>query len=133
MITRYKPKNITRVVNHARCCKGYAPDDDNFCQAQCLERPCLHGACVEPDVCSCNPGFSGPTCNEVGCPGGNWGPDCSEECLCENGARCEPHTGQCLCPPGFTGERKSSYLLPFSIYLHFPHLSLMLIDGQKSF
>ena len=22
---------------------------------------------------------------------------------CKNGGRCEPHTGQCLCPPGWKG------------------------------
>ena len=28
-----------------------------------------HGRCAEPDVCRCDPGFSGEKCNEVGCPG----------------------------------------------------------------
>ena len=35
--------------------------------------------------------------------GGNWGPDCSKACPCKNGGRCEPHTGQCLCAPGWKG------------------------------
>ena len=36
-------------------------------------------------------------------PGGKWGPDCSKDCPCQNGGRCEPHTGKCLCPPGWKG------------------------------
>ena len=36
-------------------------------------------------------------------PDGNWGTDCSRPCPCRNGGRCEPHTGQCLCPPGWKG------------------------------
>ena len=35
--------------------------------------------------------------------GGNWGPGCSKPCPCENGGRCEPHTGKCLCAPGWKG------------------------------
>ena len=101
MVTRVKPKEIMRVVNHHRCCQGFAADG-NRCEPVCTER-CLHGGCVEPDTCSCEPGFSGATCAEVGCPGGNWGPDCSEPCPCQNAGLCQPHTGKCLCPPGFEG------------------------------
>ena len=39
----------------------------------------------------------------MGCPGGNWGPDCSNECPCKNNGRCEPHTGKCICLPGWDG------------------------------
>ncbi|GFU53094.1 multiple epidermal growth factor-like domains protein 10 [Trichonephila clavipes] len=42
------------------------------------------------------------TCDEV-CNFGTWGLDCTETCVCKNGAICLPVTGQCLCTPGWQG------------------------------
>lgn len=39
----------------------------------------------------------------TGCDAGRFGRDCAELCECD-GAPCDPTTGQCLCPPGKTGE-----------------------------
>jgi len=104
LVTRYREENVTRVVNIRSCCPGYEPDGQGYCKAVCQESCGSHGVCSEPDVCRCDPGFSGQTCQEIGCPGGNWGPDCSKVCPCQNGGRCEPHTGRCLCSPGYTGS-----------------------------
>jgi hypothetical protein len=39
-----------------------------------------------------------------GCPNGKWGSDCLNKCIrCFNGAVCHAETGECICPPGFTG------------------------------
>ncbi|XP_071799332.1 tyrosine-protein phosphatase Lar-like isoform X2 [Asterias amurensis] len=40
------------------------------------------------------------------CPSGYWNPDenCLLECsICLNGGMCHPRSGQCICPPGFSG------------------------------
>jgi len=103
LVTRYKQENVTRVVNVRSCCPGYEPDGKGFCQAVCKESCGSHGTCSEPEICRCDPGFSGEKCNVVGCPGGNWGPGCSKPCPCKSGGRCEAHTGQCICGPGWKG------------------------------
>lgn len=103
LVTKWRTENVTRVVNKPHCCKGFKHDGEGHCQAIC-KVPCgTHGTCVQPDICECEPGFSGELCDVVGCPGGNWGPNCGHTCPCLNGGRCEPHTGRCMCPPGFTG------------------------------
>ncbi|XP_043244184.1 receptor-type tyrosine-protein phosphatase mu-like [Amphibalanus amphitrite] len=41
-----------------------------------------------------------------GCPAGRFGPDCRERCpYCLHGGQCHDVTGQCVCPPGFYGDR----------------------------
>ena len=37
------------------------------------------------------------------CPYGQYGMNCSEKCLCQNNARCDPVNGICTCAPGFMG------------------------------
>uniref|UniRef100_A0A8D2M6L8 Multiple EGF-like-domains 6 n=1 Tax=Zonotrichia albicollis TaxID=44394 RepID=A0A8D2M6L8_ZONAL len=39
------------------------------------------------------------------CPDGFYGLECRQACDCLNGAHCDPVTGQCQCPPGWTGAR----------------------------
>ena len=60
---------MTRVVNVRSCCPGYEHDGKGFCQAVCKESCGKHGSCSEPEICRCDPGFSGEKCNVVGCPG----------------------------------------------------------------
>uniref|UniRef100_G1PLR7 EGF-like domain-containing protein n=1 Tax=Myotis lucifugus TaxID=59463 RepID=G1PLR7_MYOLU len=39
------------------------------------------------------------------CPDGLWGPECQVSCgPCENGGQCNKKTGNCDCPPGYTGK-----------------------------
>ncbi len=39
------------------------------------------------------------------CPAGRFGSDCQDRCYCLNGAQCDRQTGQCVCQPGWTGQR----------------------------
>lgn len=103
LVTRWKEENTTRVVNVRSCCPGYQNNGKGYCKPICEQSCGTHGHCAQPNICSCEPGFSGEQCQDVGCPGGKWGPDCSKDCPCKNGGRCEPHTGKCLCPPGWKG------------------------------
>ena len=69
LVTRFREENVTRVVNVRSCCPGYSPDGKGYCKAVCQESCGAHGHCAEPDVCRCDPGFSGDKCQDVGCPG----------------------------------------------------------------
>lgn len=37
------------------------------------------------------------------CPEGFYGTGCHQHCLCQNGGTCDPTTGHCTCPMGWTG------------------------------
>ena len=37
------------------------------------------------------------------CKPGTWGPDCSKQCPCKNGATCDPESGKCSCSAGWLG------------------------------
>ncbi|XP_070566749.1 uncharacterized protein [Ptychodera flava] len=39
----------------------------------------------------------------LGCPEGYYGIDCSEHCICKNGATCHALIGSCMCAPGWQG------------------------------
>uniref|UniRef100_A0A3P9PU63 Platelet endothelial aggregation receptor 1 n=1 Tax=Poecilia reticulata TaxID=8081 RepID=A0A3P9PU63_POERE len=79
----------------AKTCKG-------SCQPRC---PCQNeGRCKGNGVCACLAGWTGSICTEQ-CPEGRFGKNCSEECVCHNGAKCDPLTGRCQCREGFTGNR----------------------------
>lgn len=43
--------------------------------------------------------------SSTACPDGFYGIECREACECLNGASCDHVTGQCHCPPGWTGPR----------------------------
>ncbi|XP_066269375.1 angiopoietin-1 receptor-like [Branchiostoma lanceolatum] len=41
-----------------------------------------------------------------GCEVNKWGPGCTRECPnCFHGGMCHSDTGECICPPGFRGDR----------------------------
>jgi len=101
METRWKPENISRMVNIESCCPGYESRDGR-CHPSCT-RPCVNGVCSKPGTCTCTSGFSGPQCDVIGCSGGRWGPNCKEDCKCKNGGHCHHSTGACTCPPGYQG------------------------------
>lgn len=100
-IPKWREETIERVINVAKCCQGYEVTGKT-CSPVCSQS-CVNGKCVEPETCACLPGFSGVACSEVGCPNGNWGPDCSQPCPCENDGHCEPKSGLCQCLPGYEG------------------------------
>ncbi|GAA6109031.1 multiple epidermal growth factor-like domains protein 6 isoform X2, partial [Tachysurus ichikawai] len=37
------------------------------------------------------------------CVEGTYGVGCNSVCVCQNGGRCDPVNGKCLCPPGVQG------------------------------
>lgn len=41
----------------------------------------------------------------TGCESDYWGPHCSNRCQCQNGAKCNPITGACVCTDGYQGWR----------------------------
>lgn len=46
-----------------------------------------------------------PLCVPAGCESDFWGPHCSNRCQCQNGAKCNPITGACVCTDGYQGWR----------------------------
>lgn len=48
--------------------------------------------------------FEGVLCDK-NCTMGTFGKDCKSFCECKNSALCDPATGNCLCPDGFTGDK----------------------------
>ncbi|XP_072019232.1 phosphatidylinositol phosphatase PTPRQ-like [Amphiura filiformis] len=78
-----------------------SPDGDshsNGCQGQLFCLP-------DPYGCSCAAGYDGIDCMGD-CPDGTYGPMCSQQCHCANGAVCRKDTGECpsgSCAPGYTG------------------------------
>jgi len=103
METRWKLENVTRHVNLAECCSGFA-EESGSCRPRC-SKGCGNGECSAPETCSCKSGFSGDSCETVGCPDGKWGGGCTNACSCENGGFCHPVTGACSCTPGYRGEQ----------------------------
>ena len=55
------------------------------------------------------------------CPPGRWGDDCSQACVCEQGAGCNHITGECECPAGFGGEKCETSKI-FFFFFFFSHL-----------
>jgi len=103
METRWKLENVTRLVNKAECCPGFSEESDS-CKPVC-SKGCENGDCSAPETCTCRSGFSGESCETVGCPEGRWGQDCKIECGCQNGGFCHPVTGVCTCPQGYKGAQ----------------------------
>lgn len=64
---KYKKANKTEIIPKMRavyeCCEGYIENDHrNGCIASCSQ-PCTHGVCISPNVCKCEEGFGGPSCD----------------------------------------------------------------------
>ncbi|KAK2704488.1 hypothetical protein QYM36_016772, partial [Artemia franciscana] len=110
----YKTETIEKVRVVRDCCPGYARTPDNSTCVPICAQQCIHGTCVGPDKCECEPGYGGPYCT-VACPDGKWGPGCRDECPCMNNARCDPLSGACTCSRGWTGER-CEYPCPLGTY-----------------
>nr|XP_025952109.1 N-acetylglucosamine-1-phosphodiester alpha-N-acetylglucosaminidase [Dromaius novaehollandiae] len=61
----------------------------------------LHGVCTDSG-CLCDAGWTGSNCSEA-CASGFYGDACTQKCLCQNGALCDPVHGACSCPAGYYG------------------------------
>uniref|UniRef100_A0A803WFS0 Platelet endothelial aggregation receptor 1 n=1 Tax=Ficedula albicollis TaxID=59894 RepID=A0A803WFS0_FICAL len=97
--TEYRQAVRTDYRRRYQCCQGYYESRDS-CVPHCSQE-CVHGRCVAPELCQCEPGWRGPSCSSE-CDERSWGPDCGQRCQCHHGAPCDPLTGLCSCPPGFT-------------------------------
>lgn len=54
--------------------------------------------------CRCSLGYTGITCDQP-CPDGKYGLNCTLDCECYGGAKCDPVQGCCDCPTGRYGNR----------------------------
>ncbi|NXW45134.1 PEAR1 protein, partial [Nyctiprogne leucopyga] len=96
--TEYRQAVRTDSRRRYQCCLGYYESRD-ACVPRCTQE-CVHGRCVAPDLCQCEPGWRGPDCSSE-CDEQSWGPRCQHRCDCHHGAPCDPLSGACSCPPGF--------------------------------
>jgi len=56
MIPKWRPVSV--------CCKGFdRSSNGTHCVPSCSQT-CVHGECVEPDVCDCEPGYGGISCSK---------------------------------------------------------------------
>ncbi|CAH1790594.1 unnamed protein product [Owenia fusiformis] len=105
IITKYRMAYRQELKNEYRtvyeCCQGYAKSGHQ-CVPICGNQ-CVHGQCIAPNTCHCETGWEGATCSAQ-CPQNKWGPNCKNQCYCENGAKCDIFKGSCQCLPGWTGE-----------------------------
>uniref|UniRef100_A0A3P9KFR9 Multiple EGF like domains 11 n=1 Tax=Oryzias latipes TaxID=8090 RepID=A0A3P9KFR9_ORYLA len=100
--TAYRRGVRTMYRRRSQCCPGFFESSD-LCAPLCTEE-CVHGRCVSPETCQCEPGWGGLDCSS-GCDSDLWGPHCSNRCQCLNSARCNPITGACVCTDGYQGWR----------------------------
>ncbi|RDD47125.1 N-acetylglucosamine-1-phosphodiester alpha-N-acetylglucosaminidase [Trichoplax sp. H2] len=109
--------------NHGKCVNGKCLCNDKWIGEACDTVNCKHlhncsgnGVCtldilninlkfVLPylDGCNCNPGWTGLYCEQA-CPHMSFGLGCNQTCKCQNGAKCDPITGDCSCVQGWTGS-----------------------------
>ncbi|TTF71933.1 Multiple epidermal growth factor-like domains protein 10 [Bagarius yarrelli] len=100
--TAYRRGNKTMYRRKSQCCPGFY-ESKEMCAPHCAKK-CVHGRCVAPNTCQCEPGWGGVDCSSA-CDMSHWGPHCSNRCQCKNGALCNPITGACICTTGYHGWR----------------------------
>uniref|UniRef100_M3YKH0 Multiple EGF like domains 10 n=1 Tax=Mustela putorius furo TaxID=9669 RepID=M3YKH0_MUSPF len=100
--TAYRHGEKTMYRRKSQCCPGFY-ESREMCVPHCADK-CVHGRCIAPNTCQCEPGWGGTNCSSA-CDGDHWGPHCSSRCQCKNGALCNPITGACHCAAGFRGWR----------------------------
>jgi len=60
---------------------------------------------MEGVLTATNPSCRQASVVDAGCAAGRYGPNCSLQCDCENGASCDPVSGKCHCRLGWIGPR----------------------------
>uniref|UniRef100_A0A8D3E703 Multiple epidermal growth factor-like domains protein 10 n=1 Tax=Scophthalmus maximus TaxID=52904 RepID=A0A8D3E703_SCOMX len=103
--TAYRRGEKTMYRRKSQCCPGFL-ENGEICAPHCAES-CVHGRCMAPNTCQCEPGWGGSNCSSA-CDSSHWGPHCSNRCQCQNAALCNPITGACICSPGYRGWRCES-------------------------
>ncbi|EGV92915.1 Multiple epidermal growth factor-like domains 10 [Cricetulus griseus] len=98
--TAYRHGEKTMYRRKSQCCPGFYESRD-MCVPHCADK-CVHGRCIAPNTCQCEPGWGGTNCSSA-CDGDHWGPHCSSRCQCKNRALCNPITGACHCAAGYRG------------------------------
>ncbi|XP_025929641.1 platelet endothelial aggregation receptor 1 [Apteryx rowi] len=90
--TAYRQAVRTDYRRRYHCCLGYYESRD-ACVPRCTHE-CVHGRCVAPDRCQCEPGWRGADCSSQ-CEERRWGRGCERPCACHHGAPCDPLSGAC--------------------------------------
>lgn len=98
-VIKLRQVNRTEVLEKTQaireCCEGYKENEQkNGCIPHC-HRSCGYGTCSAPDVCKCDSGYGGPSC-DITCPPGLFGTKCKKKCDCANDAQCDPYSGVLL-------------------------------------
>ncbi|OXB82515.1 UNVERIFIED_CONTAM: hypothetical protein H355_000773 [Colinus virginianus] len=110
----------TGIICNETCSQGTYGDG---CAGICM---CQNGGSCDPitGLCHCPPGVQGPFCEDgtssfillglahhvlqkgviAACPDGYYGQNCLLPCSCSSDALCHHVTGECTCPPGWTGH-----------------------------
>lgn len=78
-----------------------------FCMCFTVRNTSLFSCFV---LCSCNPGYLGPTCSNV-CAKNKYGLNCASTCTCQNDAICSPLDGTCTCLAGWAGSKPPPCML----------------------
>ncbi|XP_039766811.1 LOW QUALITY PROTEIN: platelet endothelial aggregation receptor 1 [Ornithorhynchus anatinus] len=100
--TAYRQAVRTAQRQRLRCCQGYY-ESSGVCVPLC-SRECVHGRCLSPERCQCEPGWRGVDCSSR-CGASTWGPSCRQRCDCGPEGTCDPQSGACSCPAGLRAPR----------------------------
>ncbi|XP_070569342.1 multiple epidermal growth factor-like domains protein 6 [Ptychodera flava] len=88
----------TELVTEQYCCPGWS-NMDNECRTPICTPSCENGStCISPNVCTCPPNFTGPTCNEglTTNPCQHYNGGCTHTCV-----PCSGSSYFCDCPDGY--------------------------------
>ena len=83
-----------------------------LCYTAVCNPPCINGACVAADTCSCSVGYTGLQCDTAIVT------ECDVD-PCQNGGNCSNLAGSiiCSCPMGFGGSSCATVIGIYSTYI----------------